>query len=37
MTSGLDVVEAIGVLPTDPATEMPLDPVVIDSIKLVEK
>jgi peptidyl-prolyl cis-trans isomerase B (cyclophilin B) len=36
VTSGQDVVDKIGVAETDPATEKPLEPVVINSIKVTE-
>ena len=34
---GQDVVDTIGTTPTDPTTEMPVDPVVIDSVTISEK
>jgi cyclophilin family peptidyl-prolyl cis-trans isomerase len=37
VTVGQDVVDTIGTTPTDPNTERPLDPVVIDSITIREK
>jgi cyclophilin family peptidyl-prolyl cis-trans isomerase len=37
VTSGQDVVDKIGVVDTDPATEAPVDPVVISSVKVSEK
>lgn len=37
VTKGLDVVERIGVVSTDPSTEAPVDPVVIRQIKLREE
>jgi cyclophilin family peptidyl-prolyl cis-trans isomerase len=37
VTQGQDVVDTIGTTPTDPNTERPLDPVVIDSITINEK
>ena len=36
VTSGQDVVDKIGVAETDPATEQPLEPVVIESVKVTE-
>ena len=36
VTSGQDVVDKIGVAETDPATEKPLEPVVITSVKVSE-
>jgi cyclophilin family peptidyl-prolyl cis-trans isomerase len=36
VTSGQDVVDKIGVAETDPATEKPLEPVVITSVKVTE-
>jgi peptidyl-prolyl cis-trans isomerase B (cyclophilin B) len=36
VTAGQDVVDKIGVAETDPATEKPLEPVVINSIKVTE-
>ena len=36
VTSGQDVVDKIGVAETDPATEKPLEPVVISSVKVTE-
>jgi peptidyl-prolyl cis-trans isomerase B (cyclophilin B) len=36
VTSGQDVVDKIGVAETDPATEKPLEPVVISSVKVSE-
>ena len=36
VTSGQDVVDKIGVAETDPATEKPLEPVVINSVKVTE-
>jgi peptidyl-prolyl cis-trans isomerase B (cyclophilin B) len=37
ITSGQDVVDKIGVAETDPATEKPLEPVVISSVKVSER
>ena len=37
VTAGQDVVNEIAVAPTDPSTEQPLDPVVIDSITIEEQ
>jgi peptidyl-prolyl cis-trans isomerase B (cyclophilin B) len=37
VTSGQDVVDKIGVAETDPATEKPLEPVVISSVKVSER
>jgi cyclophilin family peptidyl-prolyl cis-trans isomerase len=37
VTSGQDVVDKIGVVKTDPATEAPVDPVVIASVKVTAK
>ena len=37
MTSGQDVVDKIGVVETDPATEAPVEPVVIASVKVTAK
>ena len=37
VTKGLDVVERIGVVPTDSATEAPVDPVVIQQVKIREE
>jgi peptidyl-prolyl cis-trans isomerase B (cyclophilin B) len=37
VTSGQDVVDKIGVAETDPATEKPLEPVVISSVKVAER
>lgn len=37
VTSGQDVVDKIGVAETDPATEKPLEPVVISSVKVTER
>ena len=37
VTSGQDVVDKIGVAETDPATEEPVEPVVIASVKVTEK
>jgi cyclophilin family peptidyl-prolyl cis-trans isomerase len=34
VTEGLDVVQTIGALPSDPASERPLEPVTIDSITI---
>lgn len=34
VTKGMDVVEAIGEVETDPATEQPIDPVIIESVKV---
>ena len=34
VTAGQDVVDKIGVAETDPATEAPLEPVVISSVKV---
>jgi peptidyl-prolyl cis-trans isomerase B (cyclophilin B) len=36
VTKGQDVVDTIGTTPTDPATERPLDPVVIESVTIRE-
>jgi peptidyl-prolyl cis-trans isomerase B (cyclophilin B) len=36
VTGGQDVVDKIGVAETDPATEAPLEPVVINSVKVTE-
>ncbi len=36
VTAGQDVVDKIGVAETDPATEAPLEPVVISSVKVAE-
>jgi peptidyl-prolyl cis-trans isomerase B (cyclophilin B) len=36
VTAGQDVVDKIGVAETDPATEKPLEPVVINSVKVTE-
>ena len=36
VTGGQDVVDKIGVAETDPATEKPLEPVVINSVKVTE-
>ena len=36
VTAGQDVVDKIGVAETDPASEKPLDPVVISSVKVTE-
>ena len=36
VTAGQDVVDKIGVAETDPATEKPLEPVVISSVKVTE-
>ena len=36
VTAGQDVVDKIGVAETDPATEAPLEPVVINSVKVSE-
>ena len=36
VTAGQDVVDKIGVAETDPATEQPLEPVVISSVKVTE-
>jgi peptidyl-prolyl cis-trans isomerase B (cyclophilin B) len=36
VTAGQDVVDAIATVPTDPATEQPVDPVVIESIEVSE-
>ena len=36
VTDGQDVVDTIGVTPTDPATEKPVDPVVIESVTIDE-
>jgi cyclophilin family peptidyl-prolyl cis-trans isomerase len=37
VTSGQDVVDTIGVAETDPSTEAPVDPVVIQSVKVAAK
>jgi cyclophilin family peptidyl-prolyl cis-trans isomerase len=37
VTAGQDVVDKIGVAETDPATEKPLEPVVISSVKVTER
>jgi peptidyl-prolyl cis-trans isomerase B (cyclophilin B) len=37
VTSGQEVVDTIGVADTDPATEKPVDPIVIKSVKVTEK
>ena len=37
VTAGQDVVDKIGVAETDPATEAPVDPVVISSVKVTEQ
>jgi peptidyl-prolyl cis-trans isomerase B (cyclophilin B) len=37
VTSGQDVVDTIGVAETDPATEKPVDPIVITSVKVTAK
>jgi peptidyl-prolyl cis-trans isomerase B (cyclophilin B) len=37
VTSGQDVVDTIGVAETDPSTEGPLDPIVIQSVKVTEQ
>jgi peptidyl-prolyl cis-trans isomerase B (cyclophilin B) len=37
VTSGQDVVDKIGVVETDPATEAPVEPVVITSVKVAAK
>jgi cyclophilin family peptidyl-prolyl cis-trans isomerase len=37
VTSGQDVVDKIGVAETDPATEKPLEPVVISSVEVTER
>ena len=37
VTSGQDVVDKIGVAETDPATEAPVEPVVISSVKVTER
>jgi peptidyl-prolyl cis-trans isomerase B (cyclophilin B) len=37
VTSGQDVVDKIGVAETDPATEQPVEPVVISSIEVIER
>jgi peptidyl-prolyl cis-trans isomerase B (cyclophilin B) len=37
VTSGQDVVDKIGVVEIDPATEKPVDPVVIESVKVAER
>jgi cyclophilin family peptidyl-prolyl cis-trans isomerase len=34
VTAGKDVVKRIAAVPTDPATEMPIDPVVISSVRI---
>jgi peptidyl-prolyl cis-trans isomerase B (cyclophilin B) len=36
VSSGADVVDTIGTVPTDPATEKPVDPVLIESITITE-
>jgi peptidyl-prolyl cis-trans isomerase B (cyclophilin B) len=36
VTAGQEVVDAIATVPTDPATEQPVDPVVIESIEVSE-
>lgn len=36
VTEGMDVVDAIGGVQTDPSTEQPVDPVVIESVKVTE-
>lgn len=36
VTEGIDIVEAIGNVQTDPSTEQPVDPVVIESVKITE-
>jgi len=37
VTSGQDVVDKIGVVEIDPATEKPVDPVVIEAVKVAER
>jgi peptidyl-prolyl cis-trans isomerase B (cyclophilin B) len=37
VTGGQDVVDKIGVVETDPATEAPVEPVVIESVKVTEQ
>jgi peptidyl-prolyl cis-trans isomerase B (cyclophilin B) len=37
VTSGQEVVDTIGVADTDPATEKPVDPIVIKSVKVTAK
>ena len=37
VTAGQDVVDKIGVAEIDPATEQPLDPIVIQSVKVAER
>jgi peptidyl-prolyl cis-trans isomerase B (cyclophilin B) len=37
VTKGQDVVDTIGTTPTDPSTERPLDPVVIESVTITGK
>jgi peptidyl-prolyl cis-trans isomerase B (cyclophilin B) len=37
VTKGMDTVDAIAAVQTDPATEAPLSPVVIDSIKITQQ
>jgi peptidyl-prolyl cis-trans isomerase B (cyclophilin B) len=37
VTAGQDVVDRIGVASTDPATEKPVEPIVISSVKVAEK
>ena len=37
VTKGLDTIQRIGVIPSDPNTEKPQQPVVIESVKLTEK
>ena len=37
VTSGQDVVDTIGVAESDPSTEQPLDPIVIQSVKVAEQ
>src|SRR2546429_87679 len=36
VTSGMDTVDRIAVVPTDPNTDRPLRPVVIDAVRVVE-
>jgi peptidyl-prolyl cis-trans isomerase B (cyclophilin B) len=36
VTSGLDTIDRIAVVPTDPNTDRPLQPVVIDSVRIVQ-
>jgi peptidyl-prolyl cis-trans isomerase B (cyclophilin B) len=37
VTSGADVVDTIGTVPADPSTGVPVDPVVINSVKIVAR